>query len=78
MRDAGWIAKASGAQLVRGGPGSPRRVIIDSREVGPGDLFVGLVGTQADGGRFAASAQQAGAWACSSRRSGPPGSRGSC
>ena len=62
MRDAGWIAEASGARLVRGGPGSPRRVVIDSREVGPGDLFVGLVGTQTDGGRFAASALEAGAW----------------
>ena len=62
MRDAGWIAEASGARLVRGGPGSPRRVTIDSREVGPGDLFVGLVGTQTDGGRFAATALEAGAW----------------
>ena len=62
MRDAGWIAEAAGARLVRGGPGSPRRVIIDSRDVGPGDLFVGLAGTQTDGGRFAASALDAGAW----------------
>jgi UDP-N-acetylmuramoyl-tripeptide--D-alanyl-D-alanine ligase len=62
VRDAGWIAEAAGARLVRSGPGSPRRVIIDSRDVGPGDLFVGLAGTQTDGGRFAARALDAGAW----------------
>jgi UDP-N-acetylmuramoyl-tripeptide--D-alanyl-D-alanine ligase len=35
---------------------------MDSREVGPGDLFVGLPGSRADGGRFAAGALEAGAW----------------
>ena len=62
VRDAAWIAEASGARLVRGGDGAPRRVIIDSREVGPGDLFVGLAGTRSDGGEFARAALEAGAW----------------
>ena len=38
------------------------RVVIDSRAVGPGDLFVGLTGENVDGGRFAAGALEAGAW----------------
>lgn len=62
MRDAAWIADASGARLVAGASGSPRRVIIDSREAGPGDLFFGLVGTRSDGGEFARAALEAGAW----------------
>ena len=62
MRDATWLADASGARLAHGAAGRPERVVIDSREAGPGDLFVGLVGTQADGGRFAAGALEAGAW----------------
>jgi UDP-N-acetylmuramoyl-tripeptide--D-alanyl-D-alanine ligase len=36
--------------------------VIDSREVRPGDLFVGLRGEKDDGGRFAADALRAGAW----------------
>jgi UDP-N-acetylmuramoyl-tripeptide--D-alanyl-D-alanine ligase len=36
--------------------------VIDSREVGEGDLFVGLRGERADGGRFAVDALRAGAW----------------
>jgi UDP-N-acetylmuramoyl-tripeptide--D-alanyl-D-alanine ligase len=35
---------------------------VDSREVKPGDLFIGLVGGSADGGEFAAGALEAGAW----------------
>ena len=62
MRDAGWIAEAAGARLVEGAEGAPSRVVIDSRAVGPGDLFVGLVGTRSDGGEFAAAALEAGAW----------------
>jgi UDP-N-acetylmuramoyl-tripeptide--D-alanyl-D-alanine ligase len=42
--------------------GGPRRVVIDSREVAEGDLFVGLVGEHADGGLFAEAALAAGAW----------------
>jgi UDP-N-acetylmuramoyl-tripeptide--D-alanyl-D-alanine ligase len=37
-------------------------VVIDSREAGPGLLFVGLRGERADGGRFAPQALAAGAW----------------
>jgi UDP-N-acetylmuramoyl-tripeptide--D-alanyl-D-alanine ligase len=40
----------------------PARAVIDSREVGPGDLFFGLSGEHADGGRFAGGALEAGAW----------------
>jgi UDP-N-acetylmuramoyl-tripeptide--D-alanyl-D-alanine ligase len=40
----------------------PSRAVIDSREVGPGDLFVGLPGSRVDGGVFAAAALAAGAW----------------
>ena len=36
--------------------------MIDTREARPGDLFVGLRGASADGGRFAADALAAGAW----------------
>ena len=36
--------------------------MIDSRAVEPGDLFVGLPGSGADGGRFAPAALEAGAW----------------
>jgi UDP-N-acetylmuramoyl-tripeptide--D-alanyl-D-alanine ligase len=60
--DAKRVADAAGARLVRRGPGSPERVVIDSREVGPGDLFVGLAGSRIDGGSFAARALTAGAW----------------
>lgn len=60
--DAARIAAAAGAQLVREAPGGPARVIIDSRAVEPGDLFVALTGENVDGGRFAAAALEAGAW----------------
>ncbi len=65
-RDATWIAAAAGGRLVAGGtdtgaPG-PRRAVVDSRQVEPGDLFVGLVGGKADGGGFAAAALDRGAW----------------
>jgi UDP-N-acetylmuramoyl-tripeptide--D-alanyl-D-alanine ligase len=60
--DAARVAAAAGATLVRDAPGGPVRVVIDSRAVGPGDLFVGLTGENLDGGRFAAAAFEAGAW----------------
>ncbi len=66
MRD--WsserVAAAAGARLVgdERGVGGPSRVVIDSREVGAGDLFVGLRGTRDDGGAFAQRALDAGAW----------------
>jgi len=58
------IAQAAGARLLcapRNGTG-PERAIIDSRQAGPGALFVGLRGQRSDGGRYAAPALLAGAW----------------
>jgi UDP-N-acetylmuramoyl-tripeptide--D-alanyl-D-alanine ligase len=72
------VAAAAGAALVGAAPAAagapsgppedpsgapgPLRATIDSREVRPGDLFVGLPGANTDGGRFAAGALAAGAW----------------
>jgi UDP-N-acetylmuramoyl-tripeptide--D-alanyl-D-alanine ligase len=60
------VAAAAGARLeahaVGAVTGGPSRVTIDSRDVGPGDLFVGLTGERVDGGRFAGAALDAGAW----------------
>ncbi|MGH2926122.1 MAG: Mur ligase domain-containing protein, partial [Solirubrobacterales bacterium] len=57
------IASESGAEVIRaGGGGRPERVVIDSRQVRPGDLFFGLSGERSDGGEFAATALDAGAW----------------
>jgi UDP-N-acetylmuramoyl-tripeptide--D-alanyl-D-alanine ligase len=64
----GWdsqrVAAAAGARLLTpsSDPGGPSRVVIDSREVAPGDLFVGLAGASCDGGRFTTNALEAGAW----------------
>jgi UDP-N-acetylmuramoyl-tripeptide--D-alanyl-D-alanine ligase len=64
----GWdgerVAAAAGAELLRGASraGGPRRCSIDSREVQPGDLFVGLRGERVDGGAYAERALRAGAW----------------
>ncbi|HTE62172.1 MAG TPA: UDP-N-acetylmuramoyl-tripeptide--D-alanyl-D-alanine ligase [Solirubrobacteraceae bacterium] len=59
------IAGAAGAELVRGvdrAAEGPARVVIDSRAVEPGDLFVAIRGDHVDGGQFAADALRAGAW----------------
>ena len=40
----------------------PSRAVIDSRLVGPGDLFIGLRGARVDGGVYAEQALRAGAW----------------
>jgi UDP-N-acetylmuramoyl-tripeptide--D-alanyl-D-alanine ligase len=57
------IAAAMEAEIVaRGGPGHPRRGVIDSGEAGEGDLFFGLRGERVDGGEFAPAALGAGAW----------------
>ncbi len=58
------VARAAGARLVAPPPTAtgPERAVIDSREAGPGSLFVGLRGENADGGRFAPQALAAGAW----------------
>jgi UDP-N-acetylmuramoyl-tripeptide--D-alanyl-D-alanine ligase len=61
---AGRLAALAEGELAAGDPerAGPERAVIDSRELGPGDLFVGLRGATADGGRFAAQALDAGAW----------------
>jgi len=58
------VAEAAGARLAAPAPeaSGPRRAVIDSREAGPGDLFVGLVGETHDGGSFALQALAQGAW----------------
>jgi UDP-N-acetylmuramoyl-tripeptide--D-alanyl-D-alanine ligase len=63
-KTAAWVARCSGATLLVGDPDlpGPRRAVVDSREAGPGDRFVGLVGKSADGGEYAAAALEAGAW----------------
>ena len=67
MRD--WspqrVAAAAGARLLdcaRADGGGPTRVVVDSRSVAPGDLFIGLAGANTDGARFAGDALAAGAW----------------
>ena len=64
MRSAAWVAEAAEGELVAGDPETPgpRRAVVDSREAGEGDLFVGLHGSNADGGRFAQAALDNGAW----------------
>jgi UDP-N-acetylmuramoyl-tripeptide--D-alanyl-D-alanine ligase len=61
---AGRLAAAAGGTLLAGDPerAGPHRAVIDSRAVEPGDLFIGLPGTTADGGHFAPAALEAGAW----------------
>src|SRR2546423_2273139 len=63
-RPAAWVAEAAGGRLVAGDPNTPgpRRAVIDSRQAGEGDLFIGLRGAYADGGEFADDALKAGAW----------------
>ncbi len=79
------IAAAAGARLIAaaapdGGAASsgPERVTIDSRDAGPGTLFVGLKGARVDGGAFAADALSAGAWGalCSPEHAQPTGAAG--
>jgi len=63
--DAQQVARQAGARLLiarpPGGPG-PERATIDSRDAGPGALFVGLPGEHVHGGSFAPAALAAGAW----------------
>jgi UDP-N-acetylmuramoyl-tripeptide--D-alanyl-D-alanine ligase len=62
--DAHQLARAAGARLLREATVAhgPARVTIDSRAAGQDVLFVGLAGGHVDGGSFAASALDAGAW----------------
>jgi UDP-N-acetylmuramoyl-tripeptide--D-alanyl-D-alanine ligase len=63
--DAARIAEAAHAQLLQPpvpDAQAPARVVIDSREAGPGDLFAGLRGERVDGGTFALPALEQGAW----------------
>ncbi len=63
LLDPERMAAVAGAEIVRrGGDRHPERAVADSREAGPGDLFVGLPGEHADGGRYAGMALEAGAW----------------
>ena len=63
-RDAAWVANAAGGELVVGDPATPgpKRAVVDSRESGAEDLFVGIAGERVDGGDFAGAAVEAGAW----------------
>jgi UDP-N-acetylmuramoyl-tripeptide--D-alanyl-D-alanine ligase len=59
------VAAAAGARQLDGARadgGGPTRVVVDSRTVAPGDLFIGLAGANTDGARFAGDALAAGAW----------------
>jgi UDP-N-acetylmuramoyl-tripeptide--D-alanyl-D-alanine ligase len=58
------IARATGVRIGSAPPAAtgPERVTIDSRDAGPGALFVGLRGENTDGGRFSAQALSSGAW----------------
>jgi UDP-N-acetylmuramoyl-tripeptide--D-alanyl-D-alanine ligase len=62
--DAQQIALLARADLLAAPsvPGGPQRVTIDSREAGPGVLFVGLPGEHVHGGEFVSAALDAGAW----------------
>jgi UDP-N-acetylmuramoyl-tripeptide--D-alanyl-D-alanine ligase len=57
------IARATGADVAAGGAGGrPVKAEIDSRLVGVGDLFFGLTSGATDGGTYARTAIEAGAW----------------
>jgi UDP-N-acetylmuramoyl-tripeptide--D-alanyl-D-alanine ligase len=65
------VAAATGGRLAGGArpeTGVTGPVVIDSREVGPGGLFVALVGERVDGHDYAAAAMAAGAAAVLSDR----------
>jgi UDP-N-acetylmuramoyl-tripeptide--D-alanyl-D-alanine ligase len=55
-------AEAGATIVVRGRDEYCERAVVDSRDAGPGDLFVGIAGEHLDGGRFAGDALSAGAW----------------
>src|SRR3954447_15314905 len=61
---AARVAETAGGRLLAGDPDAPgpRRAVIDTRAVEPGDLFVGLPGANVDGGAFAERALESDAW----------------
>jgi UDP-N-acetylmuramoyl-tripeptide--D-alanyl-D-alanine ligase len=61
---AAEVAANAGGRVVKGNASAraPIAVTIDSREVEPGSLFIGLSGSAQDGGEFAGAALAAGAW----------------
>jgi UDP-N-acetylmuramoyl-tripeptide--D-alanyl-D-alanine ligase len=59
---ASQIAEAIGASDPGGDESHPVRVVIDSREAGPGDLFFGIAGERVDGGTYAQAVIDQGAW----------------
>ncbi|MGI8441302.1 MAG: UDP-N-acetylmuramoyl-tripeptide--D-alanyl-D-alanine ligase [Thermoleophilaceae bacterium] len=63
-RSPDWIAEAVGGRIevAHSEASGPRRAVVDSRLVEPGDLFVALPGERSDGADFAVSAIEAGAW----------------
>jgi UDP-N-acetylmuramoyl-tripeptide--D-alanyl-D-alanine ligase len=62
VAEAAGVRLAAPVPLSNGTPPGPQRVTIDSRDVRPGDLFVGLTGRNVDGGYYASAALEAGAW----------------
>jgi UDP-N-acetylmuramoyl-tripeptide--D-alanyl-D-alanine ligase len=58
---AAWFASAAGGTLVNGSDVALSRVETDSRNVGPGALFVALKGERVDGHDFVQAAAKAGA-----------------
>ncbi|HEY5045283.1 MAG TPA: UDP-N-acetylmuramoyl-tripeptide--D-alanyl-D-alanine ligase [Solirubrobacteraceae bacterium] len=58
----GVASSAGVASAAKGGESGPKRAVIDSREVGSGDLFIGLRGEHLDGGEYGVQALAAGAW----------------
>jgi UDP-N-acetylmuramoyl-tripeptide--D-alanyl-D-alanine ligase len=59
---ASQIAESIGAASPEGDESHPVRVVIDSREAGPGDLFFGIPGERVDGGTYAQAVIEQGAW----------------
>jgi UDP-N-acetylmuramoyl-tripeptide--D-alanyl-D-alanine ligase len=60
---AARVAAAAGARLVGDDlPDGPSGVVVDTRALAPGDLFIALPGAQTNGGRFLQDALAAGAW----------------
>src|SRR5688572_8538243 len=68
------LAGLEGARVVAGDPAAPvNEVRDDSRTVGPGDLFVAVPGTRADGRQFIEQAVAAGARVVVVEGEPPPG-----